>query len=84
LKTRYATEKVPSMVVDAKSPIVTPSSSPPGFARSLVLVATTHGSKEAADVDVEPFKPTFGQPTTIAVVHVVNKMTCRWDSDAGG
>ena len=35
LKTRYATENVPSTVVVAKSPIVTAMSSPPGFARSL-------------------------------------------------
>ncbi len=39
LKTRYATENVPSTVVVAKSPIVTPTSSPPGFARSLATIA---------------------------------------------
>ena len=39
LKTRYATENVPSTVVVAKSPIVTPMSSPPGFARSLAAMA---------------------------------------------
>ena len=39
LKTRYASENVPSTVVVAKSPIVTPMSSPPGFARSLATIA---------------------------------------------
>jgi hypothetical protein len=39
LKTRYATENVPSTVVVAKSPIVTPMSSPSGFARSLATIA---------------------------------------------
>jgi len=39
LKTRYATENVPSTVVVAKSPMVTPISRPPGFARSLAAIA---------------------------------------------
>ena len=39
LKTRYASEKVPSTFVVAKSPIVRPISSPPGFSRSLATIA---------------------------------------------
>jgi hypothetical protein len=39
LKTRYATENVPSTFVVAKSPIVTPIASPPGLARSRAAIA---------------------------------------------
>ena len=39
LKTRYATENVPSTLVVAKSPIVTPMPPPPGLARSLATMA---------------------------------------------
>jgi hypothetical protein len=39
LKTRYATENVPSTVVVAKSPIATPIASPPGLARSRAAIA---------------------------------------------
>lgn len=39
LKTRYATANAPATVVVAKSPIVTPTASPPGFARSLAAIA---------------------------------------------
>src|SRR5215467_13113447 len=39
LNTRYATENVPSTLVVAKSPIVTPTASPPGLARSRATIA---------------------------------------------
>ncbi len=39
LNTTYATAKVPSTVVVAKSPMVTPMSSPPGFSRSRAAIA---------------------------------------------
>ena len=39
LKTTYATENVPFTDAVAKSPIVTPISSPPGFARNLATIA---------------------------------------------
>ena len=40
LKTRYTRPKVPSTVVVAKSPIVTPTSSPPGLARIRATIAS--------------------------------------------
>ncbi len=39
LKTRYAREKVPSIVVVAKSPMATGMASPPGLARSRATMA---------------------------------------------
>ena len=39
LKTRYTSVNGPSTVVVEKSPIVTPMSSPPGFARILATIA---------------------------------------------
>lgn len=39
LKTRYATENVPSTRVVAKSPIVTPIASPPGLSRIRATIA---------------------------------------------
>ena len=39
LKTRYTRENGPSTMLVEKSPIVTPMSSPPGFARILATIA---------------------------------------------